>query len=175
MKPILLAIALALSATAANAEVLDAQANGFALKREAVIRAPAERVWAALIKPSTWWNKDHTWSGAAANLSLAPMAGGCFCERLPNGGSVQHLAVVYAQPNVQLTLFGGLGPLQSSGAAGHLVWSLAEKDGQTTLTWTYTVGGYVKGGLDRWAKPVDGVLGEQLDRLKALVETPAAP
>ena len=175
MKRMITAAALTLCATGARAEVLDAQANGFALRQEKTINAPADKVWAALTKPSAWWSKDHTWSGSASNLSLAALAGGCFCERLAQGGSVQHMAVVYAQPNVQLTLFGGLGPLQSSGAAGHLVWRLAETDGKTTLTWTYTVGGYVQGGLDKWAKPVDGVLGEQLDRLKAYVETPAAP
>jgi uncharacterized protein YndB with AHSA1/START domain len=169
------AAALALTTTAGHAEVVDAQPNGFQVKRTAVLNAPADKVYAALSQPSQWWNKDHTWSGSAANLSLAPMAGGCFCEKLPNGGSVMHMTVVYAQSGQGLRLFGALGPLQMSGATGHLGWTLAEKDGKTTLTQTYDVGGYMKGGLDKIAPGVDRVLSEQLDRLKAYVETGKAP
>jgi hypothetical protein len=50
-------------------------------------------------------------------------------------------------------------------------WTLAEKDGATMLAWIYDVGGYAKGGLDKWAAPVDGVLAEQLGRLRKYVET----
>jgi uncharacterized protein YndB with AHSA1/START domain len=172
----LLIVAAALALTiAARAEVVDAQPNGFEIKRTAVLNAPADKVYAALAQPSQWWNKDHTWSGSAANLSLAPMAGGCFCEKLPNGGSVMHMTVVYAQPGQGLRLFGALGPLQMSGASGHLGWTLAEKDGRTTLTQTYDVGGYMIGGLDKIAPVVDQVLGEQFDRLKIYVETGKAP
>ena len=176
MKPLLVTVALwALSATAAHAEVVDAQPNGFEVRRQAVLNASADKVYAALTQPSAWWNKDHTWSGSSANLSLSAMSGGCFCERLPNGGSVLHMSVVYAQPGQGLRLFGGLGPLQMSGAAGHLSWTLSEKDGKTTLVQTYAVGGYMKGGLDKIAPAVDGVLNEQFDRLKVYVETGKAP
>jgi uncharacterized protein YndB with AHSA1/START domain len=179
MKRLLIAAALALTATAlsseAGAEVVDAQPNGFEVKREAVLNAPADKVYAALSQPSRWWNKDHTWSGSAANLSLAPMAGGCFCEKLPNGGSVMHMTVVFAQPSQALRLSGALGPLQMTGATGALGWVLSEKDGKTTLTQTYDVGGYAKGGLDKLAPVVDKVLGEQFDRLTAYVETGKSP
>ena len=176
MKRLLIAAALALMTSAAlspqaHAEVVDATPNGFEVKRTAVFNAPADKVYAALSQPSQWWNKDHTWSGSAANLSLAPMAGGCFCEKLPKGGSVMHMTVVFAQPGQALRLSGALGPLQTTGATGHLAWILSEKDGQTTLTQTYDVGGYMKGGLDKLAPIVDKVLGEQFDRLKAYAET----
>ncbi len=41
---------------------------------------------------------------------------------------------------------------------------------------TYSVGGFIDGGFDKMAPAVDGVLGEQLERLKRFVETgkPAA-
>jgi uncharacterized protein YndB with AHSA1/START domain len=176
MKRLLIAAALALTTTsAASAEVVDAQPNGFEVKRTAVLNAPADKVYAALAQPSQWWNKDHTWSGSSANLSLAAMAGGCFCEKLPNAGSVMHMTVVYAQPGQGLRMFGGLGPLQTTGATGHLAWVLSEKDGKTTLTQTYDVGGYTKGGLDKLAPVVDRVLSEQFDRLTAYVETGKAP
>jgi uncharacterized protein YndB with AHSA1/START domain len=171
MKRLLIAAALAATATPAHAEVVDAQANGFEVKREAVFNAPTDKVYAALSQPSQWWNKDHTWSGSAANLSLAPMAGGCFCEKLPKGGSVMHMTVVFTQPGQSLRLFGGLGPLQMTGAVGHLNWTLSEKDGKTTLVQTYDVGGYRQGGLDKIAPAVDQVLSEQFERLRAYVET----
>ncbi|WP_419319395.1 SRPBCC family protein [Caulobacter sp. ErkDOM-E] len=163
--------ALVLTATAARAEVTDATPGGFQVRHEVEIAAPAARVWAALVQPSTWWDSRHTWSGSAANLSLAPASGGCFCERLPDGGSVLHMSTVNASPNQKLVLFGALGPLQSSGAAGHLSFGLADTAGKTTLTVTYDVGGYMKGGLNAIAAPVDGVIGQQVARLKRQVET----
>lgn len=172
MKLWISAVILALAAaTGARAEVVDAQPNGFEIKREVEITAPAAKVWASIVQPATWWDSRHTWSGSAANLSLAAASGGCFCERLPNGGSVLHMSTVNAAPNQKLVLFGALGPLQSSGAAGHLAFVLVEADGKTKLTVTYDVGGYFKGGLDKIAAPVDGVLGQQVARLKAQVET----
>lgn len=171
MKIWITAALLALAATSARAEVVDSTANGFEVRHEVEIGAPAARVWATIVQPATWWSSAHTWSGSAANLSLGAASGGCFCERLPNGGSVLHLTTVNAVPGQKLVLFGALGPLQSSGAAGHLAFVLVEKDGKTRLTVTYDVGGYFRGGLDKIAAPVDGVIGQQVTRLKAQVET----
>lgn len=157
-------------AGAARAEVVDVQPNGFEVRHQTVIAAPASVVWAALVQPAKWWSSEHTWSGSAANLSLGAASGGCFCEKLPNGGSVLHMTTVNAAPGKQLVMVGGLGPLQSSGASGALNITLAEKDGQTTVTLTYDVGGYFKGGLAKVAPPVDMVLGQQLQGLKAAAE-----
>jgi uncharacterized protein YndB with AHSA1/START domain len=159
-----------LAAGAARAEVVDAQPNGFEVKHEVVVNAPAAAVWDVLVQPSKWWASAHTWSRSAANLSLAAASGGCFCERLPNGGSVLHMTTVHAAPGQKLVLSGALGPLQTSGATGALAFVLAEKDGKTTVTVTYDVGGYLKGGLDKWAGPVDDVIGQQVAGLKAAVE-----
>ena len=79
---------------AGHAAVTDMASNGFTLVQSAEIAAPPDKIYAALIQPSRWWSSDHTFSGNAANLSLDARAGGCFCETLPGGGSVQHLAVV---------------------------------------------------------------------------------
>lgn len=171
MKTKIAAIALALLvAGSARAEVVDAQPNGFEVRREVVISAPTATVWATLVQPSKWWASAHTWSGSAANLSLGAASGGCFCERLPNGGSALHMTTVNAEPGRKLVLVGALGPMQSSGASGALTFLLAEKDGQTTVTVTYDVGGYFRGGLDKIAAPVDGVLGQQMAGLKAAAE-----
>ncbi len=121
MKTKIATIALALLvAGSARAEVTDAQPNGFEVRRQVVIAAPAGAVWATLVQPSKWWASAHTWSGSAANLSLGAASGGCFCERLPNGGSALHMTTVNAEPGRKLVLVGALGPMQSSGASGAL-------------------------------------------------------
>lgn len=169
-KTLIAAVALALTATVARAEVTDAQPHGFEVKHLVEIAAPASAVWAVLTQPSKWWASAHTWSGSAANLSLGAASGACFCERLPNGGSALHMTTVNAVPGQKLVLAGALGPLQNSGATGALTFLLAEKDGRTTVTVTYDVGGYFRGGLDKIAAPVDGVLGQQVQGLKAAAE-----
>ena len=170
MKMIIAGALALLAAGAARAEVVDAQPNGFEVRHVVVVEAPAATVWATLVQPSKWWASAHTWSGSAANLSLGAASGGCFCEKLPNGGSVLHMTTVNAAPGKQLVMVGGLGPLQSSGASGALDITLTEADGKTTVTMTYDVGGYIKGGFARITGPVDVVLGQQLQGLKAAVE-----
>jgi hypothetical protein len=158
-------------AGAARAEVVDATASGFQVKQTAEVAAPADKVWAALGNFGDWWNGKHSWSGDARNFSLELKAGGCLCETLPHGGGVHHMTVIFAAPGKSAILDGTLGPLMFSGATGHLVWSLAEKGGHTTLTQTYYAGGYFPGGLDKPAPAVDGVLTEQIGRLKRYVES----
>ena len=167
---IILAAALGLAGLA-HADVIDSQPNGFEVKQTVEIAAPTAKVWEALGHVGSWWNSKHSWSGDAHNLSLDLKPGGCFCEALPGGGGAQHLTVVFVAPGKTVRLSGALGPLVFTGASGHLVWTVAEKDGHTTLTQSYDVGGYMKGGLDKMAGPVDGVLTEQLTRLKSYVET----
>jgi uncharacterized protein YndB with AHSA1/START domain len=168
---IMAAVASLAASGAALAEVTDVSQQGFETRQKVEIAAPAAKVWAALIRPGEWWDSQHTWSGDAHNLSLDPRPGGCWCERFPKGGGSVHMTVVNVAPGRQLTLDGGLGPFQSTGASGHMAWTLAEAGGKTTLTMTYDVGGYVKGGIDRLAQPVDGVLGGQVARLKRVAET----
>jgi hypothetical protein len=43
---------------------------------------------------------------------------------LKDGGSVEHLQVVYAAPGQGLRLRGALGPLQTEGVDGTLSWAL---------------------------------------------------
>ena len=60
------------------------------------MKAPPPHLYAALGEIDRWWNGSHSYSGQAANLSLARQAGGCFCERWGNN-SVEHARVVYAR------------------------------------------------------------------------------
>jgi hypothetical protein len=155
----------------ASADVTDSAPNGFTIVERAHVDAASDRVYAALIAPQRWWSSEHTFSGSAANMSLDAKAGGCWCEALPGGGSVLHLTVVYAAPGKGLRLRGSFGPFQTMAAEGAMVWSLAPKDGGTDVTMTYAVAGYLKDGSARIAQGADGVLAEQLARLKHTVET----
>ncbi|HKD21169.1 MAG TPA: SRPBCC domain-containing protein [Rhizomicrobium sp.] len=170
----LLAAALILSEQA-RAEVADAGANGFTLRGTAHMAASPDKVYGSLITPQRWWSSQHTFSGDAANMSLDAKAGGCWCETLPNGGSVLHMTVVYAAPGKGLRLRGGLGPFQSMAADGAMVWTLAPKDGGTDVTLSYAVAGYAKDGFDKIAHGASGVLDEQMSRLKSYVETGSVP
>jgi len=154
----------------AEAEVNSVASNGFEIVDTVMIQAPPERVYAALGQIAQWWSSAHTFSKDAANLSLDLKAGGCFCERLKDGGSVQHLAVVYASPGQGLRLRGALGPLQMEGVDGTLAWTLKPGEGGTNVTQSYVVGGYIRTGMGDWAPRVDKVLHEQLDRLQRFVE-----
>jgi uncharacterized protein YndB with AHSA1/START domain len=164
-------IAIAILSSTARADVVDSATGGFTVKQTVTVAAPAAKAWAALLEVRSWWDKSHTWSGDAANLSIDPAPGGCFCEKLPGGGGVRHMTVVYADPNKLLRLTGGLGPLQDMAIVGVLTFKLTEAQGKTTLEMTYKIGGYAPTGLAGLARPVDGVLGEQLARWKRRVET----
>lgn len=159
-----------LLANPAHAEVTDKTAAGFEITEKAAVAAPMAAVYAALLTPARWWSKDHTWSHDAKNLSI-DLTSGCFCEKLPHG-FVRHMTVIYADGATALRMSGGLGPMQFSGASGNLDFALKDVGGgRTELTATYDVGGYVKGGVEGLAAPVDGVIAEQVRRLKAYLET----
>jgi len=167
-----LALALiAAQAIAAHAEVVSVGGDGFELKEAARILAPPDKVYAAIVAPSQWWSSDHTFSHSAANLSLEAKAGGCFCETLPGGGSVQHLTVVYAAPGKMLRLRGTLGPFQSMPGDGVMTFTLTQAPDGTDLTLTYAITGYMRDGFDDLSKGADEVLGQQVARLKLFTET----
>lgn len=167
---LLIAVSLALPQNVCAA-VNDSAASGFSVTEKLHIAAPPDKVYGELTQPAHWWSPRHTFSRDAANLTLDAKAGGCWCEKLPDGGSVQHLTVVYADPGKALVLRGALGPLQGLGVEGGLTIELTAATDGTDVTATYNVGGYLKDGLTSWAPPVDGVLGEQFARLKSYVET----
>src|SRR3546814_3294111 len=83
---------------------------GFTVAHTAQVAATPADVWKMLRMPQSWWSKEHSWSGDAANFWLDSQAGGCFCEKLPDAGSgvgsVQHARIVFAKPNEMLRLSG---------------------------------------------------------------------
>ena len=167
-----LAILFAIIAAPLRGEVIESTAAGFLVRNTAAINAPPATVYAGLTDGvGGWWDPAHTFSHNARNLSLDRKPGGCFCERLPDGGGVQHMSVVYASPGKLLRLTGAIGPLQGEALAGTMTWNLVQAGGGTTVELSYTVGGFRAGGFRDIPTVVDGVLRGQLARLKAVVET----
>lgn len=162
--------ALAALAFPAHAAATVVSASGFLVTQQQVVRSSAHRIYEALGEVGKWWNPEHTWSGDAANLSLQTQASACFCERW-EGNSAEHARVVYAAKDSVLRLHGALGPLQALAVNGVLTFSLSEENGRTTVQVTYRVSGNESSGLQNLAGPVDSVVGEQLRRLAAYVET----
>jgi len=165
-----LVIVSTLAAIPEMAEVVDSASNGFTVKTTLQIQASPDAVYRQLIKIGDWWNPAHTFSGSATNLSIDEKPGGCFCEKLPNGGGVRHMEVVFIAPAKRLVLSGGLGPLQAIGATGAMSIDLSAAEGGTKLQVTYAVTGYLAAGMNTLAAPVDSVLTQQFTRLKNLVE-----
>lgn len=164
-------LAVALSLTT-QAEVIDANAHGFSIRHVAVLDAERMTTYnTAIQRVGEWWSDDHTFSGDARNLSIDDRVQGCFCERLGEESGLVHMTVTFADPGVLLRLTGGLGPLGLMGVAGNMTWEFTTSDGNTVITLNYAVGGYMDGGLDSVAAAVDGVLVEQMSRLKRFVET----
>jgi len=157
-----------------HAEVKSAAANGFVIVHSRRVEAPPAKVYAALPAVDRWWNAEHSYSGNAANLTLKAEAGGCFCERWPEG-AVEHGRVVLAMRDQLLRLQAALGPLQARAVNGVLTFQLKPDEPSggkaTLLTLTYTVNGASGSALDQSAPAVDRVLGEQFARLASYIET----
>jgi hypothetical protein len=168
------ALALAvIAAGRASAEITDVTPAGYSVSESAHVVAPSDKVYAALIAPQHWWSGKHTFSGNAANLTLDAKAGGCWCEAMPDGGSVEHMTIVFVSPGKILRLRGAMGPFQEMATTTVMTWSLKPAGDGTDVTLVSSTGGYVKGGLQSLAPVVDRVFGEQIARLKAYVETGA--
>ncbi len=157
--------------TPASSEVLDADESGFTVRHEVLVNAPRAEVWHAAVNGiGNWWNASHTVGGDASRLHIEPRPLGCFCERLAGDDGVVHLLVTTVSSGVLLRLTGGLGPLGLMGVNGNMTWEFFDAEEGTRLRFTYAVGGYRDGGLLALAGPVDGVITEALERLKAHVD-----
>ena len=155
-----------------QAEVLASAPAGFTVRESFQSAAPPAKIWATLLAPSRWWDDAHTWSGKAANMTFEPKAGGCWCETLPNGGSVRHMTVDFLDPERTLRLRGELGPLGSMAVTGVMGVTIVTSDVGNTVTLTYQVSGFVPLELQSVAGDVDAVLTDQMARLKAVAEKP---
>ena len=176
---------------AAHADVTAQTEQGFVSRNVAMIAAEPQAVWKRLLSPAGWWTSDHTFSGDAANMTLDPVAGGCFCEKLPSDdvepikpgarmraaprGGVEHMRVVFIDRAKALRMTGALGPLQSEAVNATLTVTLKAGDGGTRVIFEYVVGGYMRYPADKIAPAVDAVMGSQLQALAKLFGPVATP
>lgn len=173
-----LLVASVLAQAEAHAEVVETTADRFVTRDTASVKSTPLATWLALTSPGKWWNSQHSWSGDAANMTLTPQGGGCFCERIPVGdsgnssameGSARHAEVLQAFPMRVLRMRGGFGPLQGEPAEGVLTVTLKEIPGGTRILWEYNVGGPMRYKIAEIAPAVDNVMSDQLKRLQALL------
>lgn len=171
---VLIAAGLALAAPAARAEVVARTETGFVVRVASEVSAPPAEAWKAIITPAQWWQSQHTFSGEAANLSLDPQVGGCFCEVLPRPegapatqkpGGVQHMRVIYSEPPRAMRLAGALGPLQSEALAATMTITVKPTDKGSRILFEYVVGGFMRYKVDEIAPAVDRMLTAQLGSL----------
>jgi len=171
-----LALAFFALAAPAAAEVTASGETGFATHNEVLVAAEPEVAWEALIRPGTWWNSEHTYSGDADNMRIEPKPGGCFCEVVPAAnGEIEHMRVLYVVPGSTLRMSGGLGPLQSEAVTGVLTVTLKPEGEMTRISFDYVVGGFMRMPMAQMAPVVDQVVGEQLLRLGTRLGTVMDP
>ena len=169
---LLAGVTLGMFAVPLRAEVVDSSAHGFTVRSTVIVQGPPKQAYERFVREvGKWWDSNHTYTGESSNLSIDAQLGGSFSEKLPGGGFVEHMRVVYADPGKILRMVGGLGPLQELGAAGAMTISFAEIQTSTEVTMTYAVGGYMKQGLGSLAAIVNSVLALQLNRYKAHVDS----
>lgn len=162
----LVAICLLASAPAA-AEVVERHADGFTLRFEVAMETTPEDAYGAVGEIGRWWDGAHTYSGAAANMTLRLEPGGCLCEALANGEVFEHGRVVSADLEDGVILNAPLGPLKASATRADLSFIWPSENRGRTLTMTFVVEGP---GLGAMADPVNGVMQIQYSRLARYVE-----
>ena len=165
----ILGFAVLLASAPAGAEVVGSSANGFEISHTVNLVAKPEVAFAAFGNVAAWWTAEHTYSGSPKNLTMALSPGGCFCERFPNGGGIEHMRVTYVDPNKRIVLTGSLGPLLFEATSGVMDVQVKSRGGGSQLVLNYRAAGFHKGGAAATAPLVDKVLGEQLRRYRAFV------
>ena len=182
LSSMLCAAMLALVTEVATAEVLAAGRTGFSLKIETLSQASPARAYKAFSEIERWWDMAHSYGGDAEELSITLAPGGAMLESLPNGGFIEHLQVVYANPGKGLRLLGGLGPLQPIGVHGAMNIQFEAFGSGSKTVLTYNVSGFSSQGLVELAPIVDRVLAGQMQRhasyadvLKQQAERAAVP
>jgi hypothetical protein len=166
MKKSLFLILLALSLNS-NAEVVSAENHGFEINIERVVKVDQKTAYEQFINVAEWWSSAHTFFGDSKNLTIEAKAGGCFCEKSEEK-EVLHMTVSYVEPNKEIRMVGGLGPLQMLGVHGGMSWKFEAIDANTTkILHHYQVNGYMKGGFTGLAPIVDKVQTIQVESLVA--------
>lgn len=170
MRAVTMGLVLGMAAPAA-AEVVAVAPAGMEIRQVVSIAAAPQKVWDTFMVPARWWSSDHSFSGAAENITIDPRVGGCWCEELPNGGGVVHMEVTHIAPPKTVVFRGAMGPFYNQAVDGALSISLTANGTGTDITLVYRASGYVKDGFEKWAGIVDAVFAQQMGNLKKHLET----
>jgi uncharacterized protein YndB with AHSA1/START domain len=162
----MIAAAALFGASAAQAEVVSANANGLHIRHEVQIVVAPANAYSAFGQMPSWWNAEHTYSGKSSNLSLSMTPGGCMCERFTGGGGIEHMRVTYVEPGKRAVMTGSLGPLLYLATSGVMDVQFERIAGGTKVTLDYKAAGFAEGGADKLAPIVDGVLADQMRRYR---------
>ena len=149
---------------AAVAEVVSSGPDHYHLQHEAESRLDPDALWARLIKPSEWWDPEHTYSGDSDNLKLKARAGGLWQETW-DGGSVAHGHVLGAIEGKELVLDAPFGPLQKMAVQTVWVITIEPADAGSKVTFTEQASGAAASNLDQLAPAVDFVKQNAIERL----------
>ena len=162
----------------AQAAVADSSPGGFTIKIVVNAQgAPADVYRKFVHDIGNWWEPIHTYSHDAHNLSIDDKPMGCWCEKLPDGGGVQHMETIFAMPGKLIRFSGAIGPMQAMAAVGSMSVEFKPVEGGTAVELTYALGGYSPQGFDKIAPIIDMVLTTQITRFKNYVDhgNPAPP
>lgn len=168
MRLMFLSVAL-LASMPASAAVIQSGPNGFVVRHSVNLVVPPDQAYAAIGELPRWWDKDHTYSGDSANLSMSLRAGGCFCERLEKGGGIEHMRVTLVQPGERVVMTGALGPLLYEGVSGVMDLKVEKIAGGAKVTMDYRAAGFANGNAATLAPLVDKVLAEQIRHYREYV------
>jgi uncharacterized protein YndB with AHSA1/START domain len=167
MKRLLVAaLASSLIFVSARAEIVESSDAHYVLRHEGTSPLAPEALWARFVEPASWWHPDHTYSGDAGNLSLAPRAGGLWLEQW-EGGSVIHGSVLYVENGKSMRLYAPFGPLQGLGV--YTVWTItvSPEGSGSKVVFDEISSGPPSADLGEVAKAVDYVKTEAMTRLTA--------
>ncbi|MBL0948208.1 hypothetical protein [Brevundimonas sp.] len=173
MRILIFVVALALAGLVTSpvaAEVISRSENAFTLKFEGTTRLDPTEVADAFSEVEQWWDPAHSYTGDAANLSLALETGGCWCEVMPDGSRFDHGRVESVALG-ELRLHAPFGPLRAMATRADLVVTYALVNGVVRTTWTFVVEGP---GVGAMADPVDGVMGGGFTRWTAHMDARAS-
>ena len=152
-------------------QVIGSDNHGFQIKIESEVNVEKAVAYQQFLQVNQWWHPDHTWFGKSEKLSIDANVGGCFCE-IDGEKQAMHMTISYVDPNNEIKMVGGLGPLQMMGLNGGMSWKFDAIDAtRTKITFHYQVSGYMNGGLTKLAPIVDKVQRTQLTRLTNLLNT----
>jgi len=82
------------------------------------------------------------------------------------------MTVSYVEPNKEIRMVGGLGPLQMLGVHGGMSWKFEPLTENTSkIIFHYQVSGYMEDGFTLLANAVDKVQTIQIERLQAKISS----